>query len=336
MPLGGPRPNPTASRPVPSQPPNTYITIQPNDSNPSINGPAFPSDPPSSQLPYPHQSSLQSGTTLLEPTSRRDPGQAEPLTAQRIRDEWVRNREGYGGREELYERDIGSGNLYSDPYSYQEHEGDYGTDGSVRATSVSRSSLGPWDSASQRQRQPSNPSFPAPNWIPNHTIPLNDTQPQPHSSSAMNHVKQKPSYAGGLSYIDEEGLYYKSDSPRPASAMANQDHDLEMRGLVGSAAGMGMRNTEEEEEPYRVKFQEFEQSPHPYPAASSPNSIVSRDGWWTPLLFPTGMDRVLGLCGVKGAKEPVEQAIERKRRGLGGQKWPVAAWGLAAGEYLSM
>ncbi|KIR37830.1 rhomboid family membrane protein [Cryptococcus deuterogattii 99/473] len=43
-----------------------------------------------------------------------------------------------------------------------------------------------------------------------------------------------------------------------------------------------------------------------------------------------GLDRLLSLFNIKAGAYPVEQAIERKKRGLGGQKYPVAAWNLTA------
>jgi hypothetical protein len=327
MPLGGPRPNPKPVRPIAdlSVPRQSHI-----DSTSSLNGPAISSDSPSSSLPYPHQSSPESGTTVLEPLNEHDD---VDLTAQNIRDDWTRNN-GYTAppdypneqSEELEEDDIGNGGYaLSTPNPYA----DFDRDRSLRAPSPS---LGPWDSASQRYsaNQSSN-RVSISNPHPQSVIPLKDSLAT--APVSRNHLRQKPSVAG-LSYIDEEGLYYKSDNPRPASLMARSTHDLEMRGLVGSAAGMGTRQAGiEEEEPFRIKFQEFEDSPYPYPSISKTRETRDRaEVWWTVLLFPTGLDRLLGLFGVKWGREPVEQAIERKKRGLGGQKWPVAAWGMAVGE----
>jgi hypothetical protein len=181
------------------------------------------------------------------------------------------------------------------------------------------SSVGPWDSASQR------------------SVPVDDSySAQPLVPSDKNrHFHNKPSYAGGLSYIDEEGGYYRSDAQRPASAYntdPTNEHrsreDLEMKGLMGGAAGMG--GIEENR-----KFGEYEDGPSAYPmptldkglaAYREPSSLYQ----W--LLFPTGLDRLLSLFGLKAGKFPVQQAIERKRRGAGGQRWPIAAWTLTVGE----
>lgn len=179
---------------------------------------------------------------------------------------------------------------YHDPYNSDTH-------------SLNRSSVEPWDSASQRQNSLSS----------HHT-------PSSHSS----HLHNKPSH-GGLSYIDEEGAYYHSDRQRPASAvMSNGDsrNDLEMRGLMGNAADMGR----DDEGGPKIKFTEYQDSPHPYPPANyyrDPSQLYS----W--LLFPTGLDRLAAMLGIKAGQTPLGQAIERKKRGLGGQRWPVAAWSLA-------
>lgn len=85
--------------------------------------------------------------------------------------------------------------------------------------------------------------------------PLSDSSP----SNPKRHIPNKPSYAGGLSYIDEEGAYYHSDATRPASAYAYKG-DVEMRGLMDDPAEMGREGER------RVKFDQYETSPMAYPA----------------------------------------------------------------------
>jgi hypothetical protein len=202
---------------------------------------------------------------------------------------------------------LSSNHGYSNPYD----SGDP-SDGTSRSGQQPPSpSIGPWDSASQRFpiAQPS-------------IIPL---------SGEAKHLRNKPSYAGRLSYIDEEGAYYKSEAQRPASAL-NGD-ELEMRGLVGNAAGMGHFDDDRDIERNKLNFTEYDQSPSPYPLPPEPTGRnVEPSGLSSSLLFSTGLDRLLGLFGSKAGKFPVQQAIERKRRGLGGQRWPVASWVLTVGE----
>lgn len=172
------------------------------------------------------------------------------------------------------------------------------------------SSVGPWDSASQRNASISSHHIPT-------SVPLSD-------AASSHHLRNKTSQ-GGLSYIDEEGAYYRSDALRPASAVMDRN-DVEMRGLMGGAADMGRY---EEEGGPKVKFTEYQESPYPYPPASyyrEPSQLYSR------FLFPTGLDRLLALVGIKAGQTPLQQAIERKKRGIGGQRWPVAAWSLAVGK----
>jgi len=181
------------------------------------------------------------------------------------------------------------------------------------------STVGPWDSASQRD------------------VPIGDYHPhQPFSQfDRGQHIHNKPSYAEGLSYIDEEGGYYRSENARPASYLHETPNeplgreDVEMRGLMGNAAGMG--GAEE-----RQKYGEFDDSPSAYPAPPLNKGLAAYrepsnlHSW---LLFPTGLDRLLALFGLKAGKFPTQQAIERKRRGAGGQRWPIAAWTLTVGEW---
>ena len=137
----------------------------------------------------------------------------------------------------------------------------------------------------------------------------------------------------GLNYIDEEGAYYQSEAQRPASMLMTDNRpgeDVEMRGLVRGAADMGGL-----EEGDKVRFQKFNDSPNLHPSVpSTKSSRFSEPGsLYSLLLFPTGLDRLLALFGVKAGKFPIEQAIERKRRGIGGQRYPIAAWILTVGEF---
>ena len=94
---------------------------------------------------------------------------------------------------------------YSNPYVDKTPSESHGT----------LSSLGPWDSASQRSVAQSSTG-------PNSQQPL----------------RNKPSYGGGLSYIDEEGIHYSSNAPRPASVVGSNS-DIEMRSLVYDSQPMG-------------------------------------------------------------------------------------------------
>ncbi len=109
------------------------------------------------------------------------------------------------------------------------------------------------------------------------------------------------------------------------------NEDVEMRGLVRDAGDMGQ---DEQEIFPSLKHTEYDISPYAYPVEGKGSSNMTQashlQSW---LLFPTGLDRLMALFRMEAGKYPVEQAIERKMRGLGGQKWPVAAWTLAVGEY---
>jgi hypothetical protein len=181
---------------------------------------------------------------------------------------------------------------YSNPHSNEDHPREYpGT----------TSSLGPWDSASQR------------------SIGQSTVGPQQH-------LRNKPSYAGGLSYIDEEGDYYRSNTQRPAS-----EAGIEMRGLVHDPAPMSGRDDSRDIEFNGIKGNDYDTSPFPYPTQQAP-MYKKPSGVYSWLLFPTGLDRVLAIFGVNMGKLPIEQEVERKRRGIPGQRFPVAAWGLTASE----
>lgn len=158
------------------------------------------------------------------------------------------------------------------------------------------SSIGPWDSASQRSIAASSMLGPP------------------------NHLRNKPS-SGGLSYIDEEGGYYRSNTQRPAS-------EIEMRGLVHDPSPMaGRHDMGGDIEFSGVKGNDYDTSPLAHPTHQMPK-YQKPSGVWSWLLFPTGLDRVLAIFGVNLGKMPLEQEIERKRRGIPGQRFPIAAWGL--------
>ncbi|WVQ93311.1 hypothetical protein IAU59_000379 [Kwoniella sp. CBS 9459] len=346
MPLPGPRPNPSytsftpqqphhsSSYPPPDDPPYPPASANPaaysydNPSYSSLDRPAFPSEVPSSQLPYPHQSSPESGTRLLEPLDSRNQRHPEGISnAQEIMMDYRRSQamdEGDVGLLQPGSRDLpgqaqgayASGNGHDRPAAGYGYDNPYDHEGYTDQPRAPSPSLGPWDSASQRSLPyHSTSNFPLPQ--PTH-VPLSTT-PGP----GARHINKAPSY-GGLSYIDEDGEYYHSDKARPASTtMGARDHDGVEMGLVG--------NQNQGQNPYGVKFAEYEESPYPYPPSQGSGGMKLRppNKLYDMLLFPTGLDRLLALVGVKHGQYPVEQAIERKRRGLGGQRWPVAAWGLA-------
>lgn len=234
---------------------------------------------------------------------------------------------GYGHREEEILRDqypprgdLGAHQIYehdqnrlhpSDPYEYDNpytpQSDGHGAGGST---------IGPWDSASQR-------SFAA--------TTVMGTDPQ------RPHLRNKPSTAG-LSYIDEEGAYYKSNTQRPASEFMPVA-EIEMRGLVHDPSPMAGRHHDGERERDvefdGIKGNDYDTSPlasyptnqNQMPKYQKPSGVYS----W--LLFPTGLDRVLAIFGVNMGRLPLEQEIERKRRGIAGQRFPIAAWSLTVSEY---
>lgn len=138
--------------------------------------------------------------------------------------------------------------------------------------------------------------------------------------------------AGGLSYIDEEGDYYRSPHARPAS----RTEDMEMHGLVHGAAGMGRNSPERAvlNGTYgQDKYGELDEGPYAWPPLDNVSTNVRKESkLMALLLFPTGLDRILGALGWDKARIPVEQAIERKKRGIPGQRWPIMTWVLTAGK----
>ncbi|WWC97876.1 hypothetical protein V866_004763 [Kwoniella sp. B9012] len=313
MPLNGPRANPNPSQ-----------GIYNPDPIPSYSSLDHPSDTPTPSYSYPHQSSPESGTARLEPLPAR--GTGEESEAQEIMRDYRTSqyRDDGGdvgllapGRNQNQNDGYAQGYAYENPYE----EGERDVQHPPRSISPS---LGPWDSASQR-------SLPYhPNQFPSHSIPLSD------AGRSGGHKDKAPSH-GGLSYIDENGEYYHTNKPRPASTtlqMQDIERDEVEMGLIGntnrSSGGI-------EPNPYYSK-DGYGESPYPYPSSYTKDGYNSGSGGmrlrgpntlYDFLLFPTGLDRLLALVGVKFGQYPIEQAIERKRRGIGGQRWPVAAWGLA-------
>jgi len=281
MPLGGPRPNPSPSRINPAN-----SNSAPNPSDPREAG--LPPTPVSSQLSYPHQSESYSGTSQTEPISldHRTDGLSG---AERIREEWARNR--------------------VDPPPTFLGEQAIGAEPNAGRPLVHSPSIGPWDSGSQRSL-PYHTPFPFSQYT--HLAPITDPTTRP---------REQPSYAG-LSYIDAEGAYYQADANRPASVQAGYQ-DVEMRGLVRDDDDEDFRN---------VKFTDYDTSPYPYSSQKGSSQMTPPSHLQSWLMFPTGLDRLMALFGMTAGRFPLEQAVERKKRGIGGQKWPVVAWGLAVGE----
>lgn len=261
-----------------------------------------------SHHPYPHQPPLDSDTVPMSIPSPHPTGTA---SAQSVQDGQL--------RQHARDEDLGDLSTQSSrPVYGYEYDNAYEGPSQSQPHSLKRapSSVGPWDSASQRD------------------VPIGDdagSVPRPYTHQALSdtpsrHIPNKPSYAGGLSYIDEEGAYYRSDSQRPASAYKHDD--VEMRGLMSDPGEMGGQ-----ESGNKIKFTEYETSPMPYPAPDldKGQSYGEPSHVYNWLLFPTGLDRLLALFGVSVGSSPPEQAAERKRRGVPGQRWPVAAWTLTAG-----
>ncbi|WVR09136.1 hypothetical protein IAU60_006198 [Kwoniella sp. DSM 27419] len=201
-----------------------------------------------------------------------------------------------------------TGEHYADPYDQ------------ARSTSPS---LGPWDSASQR-------SFSQhPGQASQSSLPRATLAPVSAGDGSSGGQHRKAQSYGGLSYIDEEGVYYHTDQPRPASVTSSmKDPDgLEM-GLIRDAATMSGH----EEATPTTRYNAYEGMPYPSQSKDSHGDLQLRrpNELYDLLLFPTGLDRVLAMVGMDHCQYPVEQAIERKKRGLSGQRWPVASWALTA------
>lgn len=221
-----------------------------------------------------------------------------------------------------YKRRSQNVDAYNDPYGSQSLHPTGRGDGPPAVQSST--SIGPWDSASQRSLSTTSRHAP---------LPATGSVPLSEDGNGGRHLKYKSSNmtTGGLSYIDEEGDYYRSKHPRPASA--GPDDELEMRGLVSGAANMGARDGAVLNGTYgEGKYQPYDEASASWPPLANVN-VKKESRLMTLLLFPTGLDRVLGLFGWDRAKVPVDQAIERKRRSVPGQRWPVMTWLLTAGEF---
>lgn len=270
-------------------------------------------------MPYSHQTDTDSGATLLELPS------SQPHNSMASHDVYPQSqlrRQSYG---DAMEQDVGllapgpAGYHYDTPY-----EDDDGP-GRDRIMTTSPS-IGPWDSASQRSLPyHSQQSFPLPQ--PSH-MPLagNDTL-----SSREKHFTD--SYNGY-----EDGEYYHTDKVRPRSTALNGSgaFDTVEMGNVRPVSSY-------DDDP--AKYASYHDHPsYPYPPLHQDQGqrqgqeagyagFTRPSNLYSMLLFPTGLDRLLSLFNIKTGAYPVEQAIERKKRGLGGQKYPVAAWSLTAGMY---
>lgn len=288
MPLAGPRPNPN---------PTTNVTIEYDE----------PLDNPH---PFPVSSSQQPSNLADMPRNQdrmsyggggRD--QHYPTVSSGSRHYSGAGVDGdgdgdVGGYRQQYDED----DKYNDhPTQYRNP---YASNSQSSRLGAAASTIGPWDSASQRSVQVSD--YPA---IPSSLQPVSDRP---------SHLRSKASH-GGLSYIDEEGAYYKTNVQRPAS-------EIEMRGLAYDPAPMGREDNSADSR----KFQEYESNPCPFPPLEKP--VQRQNDLASTLLFATGLDRLFGVFGKKFGNLPVEQQVERKRHGIDGQRWPVAAWTLTAGK----
>ncbi|KAG7528995.1 hypothetical protein FFLO_05853 [Filobasidium floriforme] len=146
---------------------------------------------------------------------------------------------------------------------------------------------------------------------------------QDHSYSGLE-AGRPVSAAGlsGLSYVDEEGGYYRSGSGSGSKnnvggfgGRQGEKHGGEEEGesLVGGAAY-----------PAGSPFLENHAHKHKHDPTSSsyPPSINSRLDDSVPG-SPKWYEKLLGIGQ---GKYPIEQQIENKRRGLGRQRWPYACW----------
>ncbi|OXG16240.1 rhomboid family membrane protein [Cryptococcus neoformans Tu401-1] len=239
-------------------------------------------------------------------------------------------RQSYRGQEgAMYREQEGAmggqdvGLLAPGPAAYQYDTPYEDDDGPYRDRMMTTSpSIGPWDSASQRSLpHHSQPAFPLPQ--PSH-MPLAGESTQLNGEK---HLTDKPSYSG-LSYVDEDGEYYQTDKLRPGSAILNGSKAFD-------TVEMGNVRPYSSYDDDPAKYASYQDHPsYPYPPQQGQEGgfagFTRPSNLYIMLLFPTGLDRLLSLFNVKTGAYPVEQAIERKKRGLGGQKYPVAAWCLTA------
>ncbi|WWC64118.1 uncharacterized protein I303_106726 [Kwoniella dejecticola CBS 10117] len=346
MPLTGPRPNPAPAPALtptafPEPPTNRQDDAPPysfvDDAGADSSGAHQSTSTPS----YPHQSSAESGTARLEPLNNRY--QAGESEAQEIMRDYRNSRIDDGGDVGSLGAHKSSGYTYNNPYDDREMDREIDMDPEMQGQPRSISpSLGPWDSASQRSLPfHSNQSSPYPNSNALHThqpshIPLSQIDGQSGMGSYSKSHNAKANSYGGLSYIDENFEYFHTDQPRPASTTLQLSQDQARRdavemNLIGDQqrASGGMENPYYSFSSSKDGYGGYGESPYPYPTKNAGMQLRGPNTLYDVLLFPTGLDRLLALVGVKNGQYPVEQAIERKRRGIGGQRWPVAAWGLA-------
>ncbi|WVO22751.1 uncharacterized protein IAS62_004087 [Cryptococcus decagattii] len=224
-------------------------------------------------------------------------------------------RQSYGG---AMEQDVGllapgpAGYHYDTPY---EDDDGPGRDRMMTASP----SIGPWDSASQRSLPyHSQPSFPLPQPT-NMPLAGNDTP----SSREKHFTNSYDAY--------EDGEYYHTDKVRPRSTALNGSSAFD-------AVEMGHVKPVSSYDDDPAKYVSYHDHPsYPYPPLHQGQGqeagyagFTRPSNLYSMLLFPTGLDRLLSLFNIKAGAYPVEQAIERKKRGLGGQRYPVAAWSLTA------
>ncbi|KAL7422139.1 hypothetical protein Q5752_002782 [Cryptotrichosporon argae] len=346
MPLTGPRPNPSQRLSIanPDTPPyESLLPLTPSHAAPSygLAPPTFVAPPPpvhSPASPPPLQAALpcarspsarshpmsDSGMPAPDPAPRT---LGSPSAAEEMRERWVQ-RNSYppaGGYDDPSDPDpTHAHRAYAEAATGARPAPAAGAGpGAGDYLDPYAPSIGPWDSASQRSASHPN-SYPSADYVANPypSSRLGGAPGDPYSvplasDGGGTHVgrRQSTTAISGLSYVDEDGHYHRSAPHRP-SVIDEEDPDAlaEQRGLLPSAgAGAG---------PSYEKF-DLEAPPAGVQAYRGPNRLYDA------LLFPTGLDRLLALVGIKHGRYPLEQAIERKRRGIGGQRWPVAAWALA-------
>ncbi|WVO18280.1 hypothetical protein L204_105992 [Cryptococcus depauperatus] len=263
-------------------------------------------------MPYLQQSSNENSATLPKPLEEYRPDGLLGVHGA-MNDCKTGGSRPYGAyREERHEaeQDMGLLNPRSGDYAYDspyEHD----SEEPYRDHQVTASpSLGPWDSASQRSLPHHSPA----------TFPLPQPALVPLDGESGQHITKKSSN-GGLSYIDENGEYYRSDKPRPASTIPDgYNKSYEDRMEMGNVQPVSSYDDNP-----NAKYSPCQDS-YPLQPEFSFGNVTKPSNLYTLLLFPTGLDRLLAIFNVKTGAYPVEQAIERKKRGLGGQRYPIAAW----------
>lgn len=128
-----------------------------------------------------------------------------------------------------------------------------------------------------------------------------------------------------------------ASDPRGLSNPASETHEL--RSLVPGAAPIAgyYQDSYRRESKYGRNDSLDDSSPYAWPDldnvnANHPDSYLRKESaLMSLLLFPTGLDRLMGLFGMNKGKFPVAQQIERKRHGVPGQRFSVMTWILTAG-----